>query len=71
MSVTNVIRLPVAQPPQAYYRPPLRWITRRARCLQNAYQLTRRKAVELAATDYAWFVGSVNLARVAEARRHG
>lgn len=67
----KITRLPVAQPSQAYHRPPLRWITCRARCLQNGFQLARREAIRYAAIDYAWFVGSANLARVAEARRHG
>ena len=40
-----------------YNRPPLRWIKRRARCLQNGFQIGRREALRLAAIDYAWLMG--------------
>lgn len=55
--MSNVIQLPVERvmAEADYRRPPLRWITRRARGLQRAYQCTRRHAVVEAITDYFTF----------------
>lgn len=38
-----------------YRRPPLRWITRRARRLERAFDVSRRTAVMEASTDYYLF----------------
>ncbi len=56
-----------------YHRPPLRWITRRARCLLNAFPLevNRRSAIRLAAIDYAWFQGHHGLTVIQGGRGHG
>ena len=54
-----------------YQRPPLRWITRRARCLQNAFGINRREALRFAVIDYAWFQGMRGLTVVQGGRSHG
>lgn len=59
------------QQPQNYQRPPLRWITRRARCLQSGFQVTRREAIRYAAIDYRWFVGAQPLTLIQGGRAHG
>lgn len=55
-------------------RPPLRWITRRARRLQRAYGITRRMAIFDAWRDYANFTGVEpgpgNGLDLVEGRRH-
>ena len=56
-----------------YQRPPLRWITRRARCWLNAFPLevARRDAIRFAVIDYAWFQGMRGLTVVQGGRSHG
>ena len=55
-----------------YERPPLRWITRRARCLHNAFplEIARRDAIRFAIIDYAWFQGMRGLTVVKGGRSH-
>ena len=52
-------------------RPPLRWVTRRARCLQTAFGIARRDALRFAAIDYAWFQGMHRFSLVQGGRSHG
>ena len=56
-----------------YARPPLRWITRRARCWLNAFPLEvkRRDAIRFAAIDYDWFQGHRGLTVIQGGRSHG
>ena len=54
-----------------YERPPLPWITRRARCLQNGFGINRREALRFAVIDYAWFQGMRGLTVVQGGRSHG
>lgn len=58
-------------PQPNYQRPPLRWITRRARCLQNGFQIARREAIRFAVIDYAWFMGMRGLVLIQGGRNHG
>ncbi len=51
------LHLPLPAPEQAYRRPPLGWIIRRARRLQRAYGVSRRMAIFDARRDYLDFVG--------------
>ena len=53
----NVIELPTASAPSMYVRPPLRWITRRARRIERFYKVTRRVAIFDAWLDYIEFSG--------------
>lgn len=53
----QVIHLAVPMLEACYQRPPLRWITRRARRLERAFHCSRRIAIYEAALDYACFTG--------------
>lgn len=70
----QVIHLAVPMLEACYQRPPLRWITRRARRLERAFHCSRRIAIYEAALDYACFTGLHRtrlLQLVAGGRRHG
>lgn len=53
----QLIHLLVPMAEADYHRPPLRWITRRARTLQRGFGITRRVAIYHAALDYDSFQG--------------
>ncbi|MFD2299923.1 hypothetical protein QRO11_03620 [Paracidovorax citrulli] len=55
--MSHALALQLPAPEQAYQRPPLRWIIRRARRIQRAYGVTRRLAIFDARRDYCDFVG--------------
>ena len=77
MSPARTISLPTpassASAGPDYRRPPLRWITRRARCWLSAFPLEvkRRDAIRFAAIDYAWFTGARSLTLIQGGRSHG
>ncbi len=53
----QLIHLVVPMAEADYRRPPLRWITRRARALQRGFGISRRVAIYHAALDYDSFQG--------------
>ena len=55
--MSNVIQLPVnrVMAEADYRRPPLAWITRRARRLERAFKVSRRVAVAEAVENYFMF----------------
>lgn len=57
--MSNVVTLPQRQPAPSFShaRPPLRWITRRARRIERFYKVTRRLAIHDAWLDYIEFTG--------------
>lgn len=55
--MSNVIHLRVPMSEADYKRPPLRWITRRARRLQAGFGVARREAIYHAGLDYDAFMG--------------
>lgn len=69
----QVIHLAVPMREADYKRPPLRWITRRARALMRGFGCSRRLAVFYAAQDYALFTGMYRnqLLRLMKGGRHG
>ena len=54
--MSNVLLLPARTP--SYVRPPLSWITRRARRIQRVFGVPRRFAIYDAWRDYIDFTGA-------------
>ncbi len=54
--MNNVLLLPSRK--SVYVRPPLAWITRRARRIQRVYGVARRMAIYDAWRDYIDFTGA-------------
>lgn len=63
--MSRVVPLPTAAAPSRYARPPLRWITRRARRIERFYKVARRLAIHDAWLDYIEFTGMAARTRAA------